>query len=291
MRKVLLADTGIEVSYVGLGTSAAYDGVVYPAKMRVDDYPELLCFGYDIGVNFWDTSLTYGTHPAIRKALGSISREKVVICSKTTEVNPDKVKKDLERTLKDLGSDYIDIFLMQCVRNKFDFKRRLKAFDVLRKCKDKGYIRAIGIASHGIGALEACIDSRYIDIIMGRVNYSGHLMDSRQDDLKSVLAGMPLVKKLSKDILPKAIFKKLASNVQKQIVSKEDHEATIDIFGKIHSHGKSIIGMKVLGEGHLVGDVPKAIGYVKALSSIDSVVVGCCSKDELMQVIKESNLS
>ena len=286
MKRVVLGKTGIEASYVGLGTSAAYEGVVCGAKMDADDYPELLRFGYEHGVTFWDTSLTYGTHGALRKALEDIPRDDVVICSKTVEAGERGARRDVERALREIGTDYIDIFLMQCVRSKFEFRYKSKALDALCLMQRKGYIRAVGLASHGIGALEACRDAEEIGLVMGRVNYSGHLMDSRQDDLKSILAGMPMVKKISQKLIPGHIFKTLAGSVQKPVAVEEDRRTALNLFEELHARGKGIVGMKVLGEGHLANDVPAAISYVSSLPFITSIVVGCCSKEELTGVLR-----
>jgi aryl-alcohol dehydrogenase-like predicted oxidoreductase len=285
MNRIVLGKTGIEVSYLGLGTSAAYDGVVCSAKMDADDYPGLLRFGYEHGVTFWDTSLTYGTHHAIRETLKSVPRKDVVICSKTVESGAKKTEKAVERTLREIGTDYIDIFLMQCVRNKFEFLHRSNALETLCMMKEKGYIRAIGLASHGIGALEACRNSDMIDIVMGRVNYSGHVMDSRQEGLKSILAGIQTIKKISERLIPKVIFKALATSVQRPVASVEDRKTALKIFQELHTQGKSIIGIKILGEGHIANNVENAIRYVNSLPFITSIVVGCCSKTELIDVI------
>ncbi|MDI6759456.1 MAG: aldo/keto reductase [Candidatus Brocadiaceae bacterium] len=285
MKRVILGKTGLETSYIGLGTSAAYEGIVCPAKLKVDDYPELLCFAYEHGVTLWDTSLTYGTHKAIREALRRVRRKDVVICSKTAEVTARKVRPSVETALKEIGTDYIDIFLLQCVRNGFDLWYRSGVLEALLKMKEEGYIRAVGIASHGLGALEKsrALD---LDIILGRINCSGHSMDSRQDGLKSIFAGMPAIKKISGALLPDALFKKAAASVQPNIASETDRETALKLFQELHGLGKSIIGMKILGEGNLSDDIPSAVSYVTSLPFIDAVVVGCCSKKELLEIIE-----
>ena len=289
MKRVILGRTGIETSYLSLGTSAAYDGVVCPAKLKVDDYPDLLRFGYEHGITFWDTSLTYGTHRAIREALKSIPRKDIVICSKTIYSGARDARKAVERTLQEIGIDYVDIFLMQCVRNKFEFWHKSKALETLCIMKERGYIRAVGLASHGIGALEACKNSDMIDIVMGRVNYSGRLMDSRQDDLKSILAGSQTIKKVSEKLIPNAIFKSMAASVQKAVASEEDQKTALKLFQDLHTQDKSIIGMKILGEGHLANDIDNAIRYVNSLQFITSIVMGCCSREEITDVIRVIN--
>ena len=286
MMRTILGKTGIQVSRVGLGTSAAYDGAVCPAKLKVEDYPKLLRFAYEQGVIFWDTSLTYGTHAAVRAALKDVPRRNVTLCTKTTETGAAAAEKAVVRALEELGTGTIDIFMLQCVRSKSDLNRRQGALETLVRMKEKGFIRAVGVASHGLGALEGCLEHEEIDVILGRVNYSGELMDSRQDDLKSLLAGTPVVKKLAATLLPRSLFAALASGVQAEVASQEDQKTALDLFEKLNAAGKSVIGMKVLGEGRLAHDVARAVSFVASLSSIRSMVVGCCSEQELLDVIK-----
>ena len=273
MRRVVLGNTKIETSYVGLGTSAAYEGALCPAKLRVEDYPELLRFGYEQGVTFWDTSLTYETHIAIKEALRDIPRHNVVICSKSVEVSNDSMRKSVETALREMGTDYIDIFMLHAVRNRFDIWHRRGALESLMELKEKGCIRAIGIASHGLGALEKCRELNEVDIILGRINYSGHLMDCRQDDIKSILAGMPVVKKILRKMVPTGVFEKAAGTVQKPVAFEEDRKTALRLFRELHEKGKAIIGMKIFGEGYLANDVMSAVRYI---TSLPFCYINCC---------------
>lgn len=286
MKRVTLGKTGIETSLLGIGTSSAYEGAVCPAKLKVLDYEYLLPYAYDKGITLWDTSMTYGTHGAVKNALKNVGRTNISICTKTVETSYRKTVRAVEASLAELGADCIDIFLLQCMRSKFDFTIRKGAFDAICEMKEKGYIRAVGVASHGLGALEASVEDERIDVVLGRVNYSGHLMDSRQDDMKSILAGIPFVKKLASTLLPSAVFKNMAHSVQKNIASEQDREYAISLLEKLDNNGTSVIGMKVLGEGNLAFDVPKAVSYVQHLKFVSAIVLGCCSKSEIDEAVE-----
>ncbi len=281
MKQVTLGRTGIRTSYAGIGTSAAYDGVVCGAKLRVEDYPDLLVHAHTHGMRLWDTSLTYGTHPAVARAIKAVGRESVTLITKTTQTSYRSAVRDVEQSLREMATGHIDIFLLQCVRNRFDFKMRGGALKALCDLKKKGSVRAVGIASHGLGALEAALDSPGIDVVMGRVNYSGHLMDSRQDDFKSVIAGIPVIKKVSAKLLPKQVFRKAASSVQKPVAEDPDRRHACEIFRKLHARGTAVIGIKVIGEGNLSHDVAGAVRYVKGMEYISAMVLGCCSREEI----------
>ena len=72
----------------------------------------MLKSAYDKGIFFWDTADAYGTHDAIKAALKTVPREKVTILTKTDAWTADKTKEDIDRFLKELGTDYIDILLL-----------------------------------------------------------------------------------------------------------------------------------------------------------------------------------
>lgn len=291
MKTVTLGRTGLRTSYLGLGTSAAYNSPLCPAKLRVEDYPELLLFGYEKGITLWDTSLTYGTHSAIRSALQSIPRERVTIISKTVAIGGANAEADCLTALKEMGTDYVDIFLVQCLRGKMDFRLKSGALASLCRLREKGLVRAVGISSHGLGALEAAMVSDCVDIVLGRINYSGHLMDSRDEGLGSLMAGIPAVKAFTKKVLPAAVFRNLAGTVHKDRASDREREEGAKLLSSLHDGGKCVIGMKVLGEGNLAHDLAGATAYVTSLPFITAIVAGCCSIKEIVDFMEAMNAS
>ena len=284
MHHVVLGRTGIQTTYLGIGTSAAYDGVLCPAKLNVKDYPPLLEHAYQLGVRLWDTSHTYGTHEAVREALRTVPRSGVVICSKTTAVGGRGARRDVELALRQIHTDYIDVFMLQCLRSRFDYHYRRRALRALAEAKKRGLIRAVGVACHGIGALEACRDSDLVDVVLARVNLSGHMMDSRQDDWRSVVAGMPTVKKLVSTALPRDLYQRLAGTVQKPIVTADERQTALSLMGEIHRTGKAVLGMKILDEGALDKYVDAALSFAVSQPFLSAIVLGCCTPTEVTEV-------
>ncbi len=65
---------------------------------------------YDHGIDFYDTARMYSdSEEKIANALSDV-RENIIIASKTKAQNPTEFWQDLETSLLNLRTDYIDIF-------------------------------------------------------------------------------------------------------------------------------------------------------------------------------------
>ncbi|KAI9726379.1 MAG: hypothetical protein M1834_009042 [Cirrosporium novae-zelandiae] len=100
-------NTGAEIPAIGFGTWQ--DRGMYAQENAVR---EALKAGY----RHIDTARVYGTEAAIGKAIkeSGISREQIFITTKlwNNAHHPDDVEAALDASLKDLGTDYVDLYLM-----------------------------------------------------------------------------------------------------------------------------------------------------------------------------------
>jgi predicted aldo/keto reductase-like oxidoreductase len=51
--------------------------------------------------------------------------------------------------------------------------------DLLADLKSKGVIKAHGVSIHSVGALKACVQTKWVDSVHSRINAYGDSMDSR----------------------------------------------------------------------------------------------------------------
>lgn len=172
MDKVKLGDTGIEVSRLGLGTVklGRNTGVKYPHGFELpsdEDALNLLALAQELGINTLDTAPAYGTS---EERLGSLlkgQREDWVIVGKAGEefdgvdsayiFTPEHFEMSLERSLKRLNTDYIDVLLLHSDGNDVENL----SDDIIAKMQDfkaRGLVRAIGASTKtvdgGIRSLE-----------------------------------------------------------------------------------------------------------------------------------------
>jgi aryl-alcohol dehydrogenase-like predicted oxidoreductase len=281
MDKVTLGRTGIQVSQLGIGTGTAHpSGHFAQALMSEKDLADLLLFAFEKGITFWDTAFQYRTYPHIRQALKNVPRSNIVLTTKVVTCNESDTRRDFHNSLNELDVDYIDVCLLHGIRTTKEFQRRLGAFDVLLKLKQEGKVRAVGVSTHGLSALQYVLQNQDIDVVWARINYAGIYMDTGKLPLYDRLATVPCLKQCMK-LLPSTIKQGIAQLPEKQVLSKEESLLVEDTLTKIHAQSKGVVGMKVLLEGHLNNDVHKAIGYVRGLMFIDAFIIGMMNKKEV----------
>ena len=151
MEYTTLGKTGLEVSVAGLGCGG-------PSRLGMRDDPQsanhaiaLVKQALDLGVNFIDTAQNYGTEPIVGKAIAGVPRDRVIISTKKTlpaEDHPDpaaEVVKGLEQSLKQIGTDYIDIYHLHGVEPKgYEFAKN-RLLPAMRRLKEQGKICFIGV--------------------------------------------------------------------------------------------------------------------------------------------------
>ncbi|HTA85126.1 MAG TPA: aldo/keto reductase [Silvibacterium sp.] len=186
---VVLGKTGIKTSRLAMGTgTVGFAGG--SNQTRTGKLVPLLMSGYDGGLNFFDTSDSYGSHPQVAAALKEIPRDKAVVMTKCDERDPVEAKADIDRYLRELGTDYIDICLIHCVTEGDWTTRYRGVMDVFEEAKEKGKIRAHGVSCHSIEALRAAAKSPWVEVDLVRLNPVGAHMDADADTVISVIKEM-----------------------------------------------------------------------------------------------------
>ncbi|MFP4143541.1 MAG: aldo/keto reductase [Phycisphaeraceae bacterium] len=146
-----LGRTGIQVSEIGLGGWGL--GGVYYGEVTREQGIEAVRAYLDAGGNHLDTAYAYHTsEEIIGEAIQGYDREKLVIASKTYAGTWDtaeipKVREHLEISLRDLGTDYVDLYDLHGSPEDPDKMHRL--LDFFLKLKEEGKVRAIGCSIRG----------------------------------------------------------------------------------------------------------------------------------------------
>ncbi len=183
MRNSELGQTGIHVSCIGLGTVkfGRNQGVKYPLEFNLPNDQEILTLldcAQELGINLLDTAPAYGTS---EERLGELLRNKRnewILCSKVGEeftngksffdFSPAATRLSIERSLKRLKTDVIDIVLVHSNGDDKKIIEELEIFTTLNDLKKAGHIRAFGMSTKTIeGGLLAVDDS---DVVMVTYN-------------------------------------------------------------------------------------------------------------------------
>jgi aryl-alcohol dehydrogenase-like predicted oxidoreductase len=155
MQYTTLGRTGLKVSVAGLGCGG-FSRLGMPAGKSADEAARLVRDAVDLGINVIDTAPAYGTEAVVGKALKSIPRDSVVVCTKAF-VNrggewhsPERVVQSLDNSLRLLGTDYVDVFQMHGVLpHEYAHTKEQLVPELLRQ-KAKGKIRHIGITEQPV---------------------------------------------------------------------------------------------------------------------------------------------
>lgn len=183
MDKRQLGQTGITVSRLGLGTVkfGRNEGVKYPHDFAIPDegaLADLLALAAGLGINLLDTAPSYGTSEERLGRLLNGQRENWVIVGKAGEefnngqpafnFTPGYFEMSLERSLKRLQTDYLDVLLIHSNGNDMEILGNHDLIEKLHDFKRRGLVRAVGASTKtpegGIIALEL------LDVVMAAYN-------------------------------------------------------------------------------------------------------------------------
>ncbi len=184
MQRVSFGATGLEVSRLCAGTGTnGWAGRSDQTALGVDGLARLLRRAYEAGVTFWDAADEYGSHRHLARALEGLPREEVVVATKTGARTRADAARAIARFRRELGTDVLDIVLLHCMTGKGWPSSREGAMEALARAKERGEVRAVGISSHGLGALHAAADCDWVDVVLVRLNHAGVNMDGPVDDV------------------------------------------------------------------------------------------------------------
>ena len=162
MDKMLIGNTGIEACRLGLG------GIPLQ-RISEAEAIEVVRYAVEKGIDFIDTARNYSTSETrIGKALKQTDK-KVNVSSKSILRTADGIRKDIEKSLKELQLDYIDIYHCHSVATDEDYKRVTAsdgALAGLLKAKEEGVIGHVGISSYNVDVMEKAVDDNLFETIM-----------------------------------------------------------------------------------------------------------------------------
>lgn len=152
MQTIKLGKTGIETNKNAFGA--------LPIQRISDEAAvALLRKAYENGMTFFDTARMYSDSEHKVGLAFEGMREKVIIATKTGAQNAEGVWKDLETSLTNLKTDYIDIY--QFHNPAFCPKPGDESglYDAALQAKEQGKIQHIGITNHRLAVAHEAIDS------------------------------------------------------------------------------------------------------------------------------------
>ena len=199
LQVVTLGKSGIKTTLLGMGTG--FSGYNRSSSItRAGVAESLIHQAYEKGIRFFDCADSYGTHPFTAAALKGIPRESYTLSSKIWVgqggiPEPERPDADvvIERFRKELNTDYLDLVQIHCMTDAQWTDKQKRQMDILENLKAKKIIRAHGVSVHSLEAMEACINSPWVDVVHVRINPFGEAMDKKNSALV-----IPVIEKLHK---------------------------------------------------------------------------------------------
>lgn len=172
MDSCILGRTGLRVSRLCFG--ALTIGPLQ-ANLPLSQGAAVIKEALDAGVNFIDTAELYGTYSYIREALQGFNgnRTDIVIASKSYAYSREAMRCSVEKACRELGRDYVDIFMLHEQTSRLTLKGHQAALAFLVEAKKQGMIRAIGVSTHTIEVVRAAALYDEIDVIHPILNMRG----------------------------------------------------------------------------------------------------------------------
>lgn len=196
--RVRLGKTGIETSRLCFGTGyKAFNRVSEQTRLGHETFVALLRAGYERGIRCFDAADLYGSHRPLAEALKPFPRDRYTLISKiwwrkggVPEEEKTAVPAQVERFLKELGTDYVDVVQLHCLSSETWPAELADRMEALEACKKAGKIRAHGVSVHGFKALQACAASAWIDVAHVRLNPYGVKMEGTAAENVPVIRAM-----------------------------------------------------------------------------------------------------
>ncbi len=147
MEFTTLGRTGLKVSVMGVGCGGP-SKVGKATGKTTEESVALIRHALDNGINIIDTSELYRTERIVGEAIKGYDRESIIISTKKSvwrSLTPKNVEKSFDKSLKSLGTDYIDIYHLHAVLPEDYEKVISETIPPLKNLRDEGKIRFIGI--------------------------------------------------------------------------------------------------------------------------------------------------
>ena len=175
-----IGKTGLKVTAVGFGCMVTSDASVIERAS-------------DIGINYFDTARDY-QHGNNERMVGTALKKKrkdLVLSSKSGGRTKDSLLSDLDTSLRELGTDYLDIWYLHGRDKTSDVPDEL--FEAQQIAKQQGKIRFAGLSTHkAMDMIPSLVKKGALDVVLTTYNFT---MDTRMETLidQASNAGMGVV--------------------------------------------------------------------------------------------------
>jgi predicted aldo/keto reductase-like oxidoreductase len=152
MKEIILGSTGIKTVQNAFGALPLQ-------RVNMETAVKILHRAYEGGMRFFDTARAYSdSEEKLGEAFDGM-RDRIYIASKTMAKTPEEFWQQLETSLHNLRTDYIDIYQFHCVNQCYAPGDGSGMYECMLEAKKQGKIRHIGVTAHKIEVAFDCVKS------------------------------------------------------------------------------------------------------------------------------------
>jgi predicted aldo/keto reductase-like oxidoreductase len=164
-----LGSTGVEVTIMGLGG----EGVLRTFGHEQEAY-RLINRAIHLGINYFESARAYSGSESYYGSALKERRKEIFLTSKSHARDRDGAASHLETTLRNMKTDYLDLWQVHDVRSVTDIERIFGpggAIEAFEEAKKKGVTRFVGVTGHhDPDVLRRCLDLYDFDTVLLPVN-------------------------------------------------------------------------------------------------------------------------
>jgi aryl-alcohol dehydrogenase-like predicted oxidoreductase len=160
LRHRVLGKTGLKVTTVGFGCMITSD-------------PSVITRGLEMGINYFDTARGYqnGNNERMVGAALKGHRDSIILSSKSHAKTAAEATAELETSLKELGTDHLDIWYIHAKDKPEQVPDELVGAWV--KAKQAGKIRHIGLSTHAPNEMvDRILEIGKIEVVLATYNFT-----------------------------------------------------------------------------------------------------------------------
>lgn len=167
----VLGRTGATISVVGFpGLSLRH--------YEQDECNRGIVKAFESGVNYYDVAPAYGKDGECEikmgKGLPALNRDDIFLSCKTKARDKAGAQMELDRSLKRLNTDHIDLYQLHCLKRPEEVEQALGpggAMETILKAKEQGKIKHIGFSAHTTKAAMTALSSFDFETCMFPINF------------------------------------------------------------------------------------------------------------------------
>jgi predicted aldo/keto reductase-like oxidoreductase len=169
----ILGKTGLKVTTVGFGCMITSD-------------PSVITRAADIGISYFDTARGYqhgNNERMVGAALGP-RRKQVVLSTKSPAGDKENLLNDLDTSLAELKTDYVDIWYLHAKDKPEDIRDDM--IEAQHIARQQGKIRFAGMSTHALPRMaDWTVQKKAFDVVLTTYNFT---MDEKMDEAIAAVA-------------------------------------------------------------------------------------------------------